>query len=644
MKTKTSKKAVWIKSLVLLPLVAVMIYGFSEKIEVVKEKPQTDIINLTKVTPIFIQMDGKGKLLVNAEKCNIEDLSKKLESITQEITDEQKKEIIINLKTETNTPETYISYAKEFIRISGFTKVSFNNTVNVENLKQDYIGAKFFRMVFYLDNDSQILVHGNWVKLSKFQNELNKYHNTKFKSLSEIELVVRNGIPKNTLSKTKSILNLYGDLKVKFTDSEPWGSPGPKQETVTNINQNKATPEEILEYNKLAKVYNKQPKDSRFVNLKDLNRLEFIFNKMTIKQKGNAEPYPDFPPPPPKQGETKSIPMPNEELAKVILKYNTLKAKQIANKNSTDSNNLTEQLESLEDRINEGLAEATKSITEKYQDKATAAEIAEYNKLAKHYNSMSKNNMVVKLKDAERLKFIYNKMTHKQKKNAESFPNFPPPPIKEAKVVEGKFIPPPPPIPADSTPEQKEKYNKAIENYKRLTGQTYRTEDSEIKQVIEEEVTVVQGYRIPPPPPPSSSQKTINKGSKELQKVFKKFSEEAKSYGLAVKNQKGTEKNNNEINEKYKKVMELHSEYAKLAADEGILPPPPPPPAIPPNPTDHMIEMAKKGALFYYEDKKITSDKAIELTKKNKSINIQILGNGSSKPIVQLSKKPITVE
>ena len=43
------------------------------------------------------------------------------------------------------------------------------------------------------------------------------------------------------------------------------------------------------------------------------------------------------------------------------------------------------------------------------------------------------------------------------------------------------------------------------------------------------------------------------------------------------------------------------------------------------------------------EDKKITSDKAIDIAKKNKDINILIHGNESSMPIVKLSTKPIVL-
>jgi hypothetical protein len=52
--------------------------------------------------------------------------------------------------------------------------------------------------------------------------------------------------------------------------------------------------------------------------------------------------------------------------------------------------------------------------------------------------------------------------------------------------------------------------------------------------------------------------------------------------------------------------------------------------------------MAKKEADFYYEGKKINSDKAIELFKKNKSLNINSSGINSKTPWVKITKAPVT--
>ena len=148
------------------------------------------------------------------------------------------------------------------------------------------------------------------------------------------------------------------------------------------------------------------------------------------------------------------------------------------------------------------------------QDKATPEQITEYNKLAKYYNTFAKDKMIVKLKDVERIRYIYDLMTLAQREKATSFPNFPPPPPAPERVYIGQ-----------------------------------------------------KSNDIPPPPPP-----------------------------------------------------------------------------LPPIPSEHMKELAKKGAIFFYEGKKITPIKAQNIVENNKSINIQVLDHNSSKPIVKLSKKSITVQ
>lgn len=70
----------------------------------------------------------------------------------------------------------------------------------------------------------------------------------------------------------------------------------------------------------------------------------------------------------------------------------------------------------------------------------------------------------------------------------------------------------------------------------------------------------------------------------------------------------------------------------------------PPPPPIPPVPSEHMKEMAKKGAVFYYEGKKISAKKAIKIAEENENINIQVKDHDSKKPIVKLSTKPIWIK
>jgi bla regulator protein blaR1 len=76
----------------------------------------------------------------------------------------------------------------------------------------------------------------------------------------------------------------------------------------TTTQQEIASPKEIAEYNRLAKRYNAQPKDSRVVILKDLQRMEFIYKKMSVTQKEGSEPFPECPPPPPSPSAPTSAP------------------------------------------------------------------------------------------------------------------------------------------------------------------------------------------------------------------------------------------------------------------------------------------------------------------------------------------------
>ena len=78
-------------------------------------------------------------------------------------------------------------------------------------------------------------------------------------------------------------------------------------------------------------------------------------------------------------------------------------------------------------------------------------------------------------------------------------------------------------------------------------------------------------------------------------------------------------------------------EPPKTIGNSNDLPAPPPPPA-PPSPLDHIIEMAKKGAIFYYRNKKITSDRAIQLIKENDELSISSQQTNGEPPVVKISK------
>ncbi|MGB3149134.1 MAG: hypothetical protein WBB27_00610, partial [Maribacter sp.] len=192
------------------------------------------------------------------------------------------------------------------------------------------------------------------------------------------------------------------------------------------------------------------------------------------------------------------------------------------------------------------------------QDGASRKQMAEYNKLARHYNEMSSNYMRIIKEDVERLEYIYSLMSDKQKEDAEPFPDFPEPPA----------APKPPKTPNDGDEAS-----------------------IKIKKIIEEQdpYDVVGNVQFAQPKQP---EQPINPTSTYIKDI------------------------------------------------KTSVPPLPPEPL---DPLDSVIEMAKEGANFYYKGKKITSDKAIDLMKKDDGINIDSRRKNGIQE-VRLSKEPIIIE
>jgi len=236
------------------------------------------------------------------------------------------------------------------------------------------------------------------------------------------------------------------------------------------------------------------------------------------------------------------------------------------------------------------------SKEQKFQEGATKKQIEEYNALASKYNKMSKDNFRVIGEDVRKLEYIYSMMSEKQRKKAEPFPNFPPPPPPPTapKTVKGKAstISPLPP----SAPK--------IE--KRKAG------------------------NLPPPPPSQPNHTEV----------------EAKEYVVQeiIENQEIYDELSSD-----KKVIQKNMEKEAFISEEEkrrqfFLQPKPPSPPKRISPLDHVQEMAKKNATFYFEGKEISSDKAITLLKKNKKINLRTIHEGLKEPIVELSTKPIIIK
>nr|WP_321232282.1 M56 family metallopeptidase [uncultured Psychroserpens sp.] len=293
---------------------------------------------------------------------------------------------------------------------------------------------------------------------------------------------------------------------------------------------------------------------------------------------------------------------------------------------------------------------------------ATTKQVAEYNKLAKYYNdNLDRKHITIKMKDVERLKYLYGIMSDSQRENAQPFPNFPepppPPPAPVAiEVVEIEEVPPPPPISESATLEEKENYKKAIKNYKtkrQAKIKKLKNEKGELIEIVE----IPDVVDIPPPPPPVSNNDEIKTGFTKINgqaHYFVSIDKTAKYYnrqGFEV-NKSGKKISKNQVNAsdiipgQYitkvhsdgKIVSEFYDNIPNATKSNVDIPPPPPPPI---STLDFAIDLANKNAKFYYENEEISSDKAIALLKQNPNLNLLAKHTKRKQQSVYISKAPI---
>jgi hypothetical protein len=134
-------------------------------------------------------------------------------------------------------------------------------------------------------------------------------HSLNYASIKKRFTVMKTITPTKTKwLKSLLVIPLVSLLLYGFSERELIYQSTESRTVLADIQQKSATPKEIAEYNQWAKKYNAQPKDSRVVILKDLQRMEAIYKKMTDVQKENSEPFPDCVPPPPPPPPTPTSP------------------------------------------------------------------------------------------------------------------------------------------------------------------------------------------------------------------------------------------------------------------------------------------------------------------------------------------------
>lgn len=268
------------------------------------------------------------------------------------------------------------------------------------------------------------------------------------------------------------------------------------------------------------------------------------------------------------------------------------------------------------------------------QEKATAKQVAEYNKLAKHCNSQIESEFpIIKVKHIKRIEYLYGKMSKDQKKNAESYPDF-------------SKIPPPLPPPA----KQQKATVKQVSEYNAWAKQLNASDNKIIKRGELKKYTHIYNImtagqknisvafpKIPPPPPPPTKAKQYKNGNKlTLNEIIKQTPKGVESGYEMLENRES------HYYTVHKGKKTYYNSNGYITDKKGnVLPPPPP---APESTLDFVIRMAKANAKFFNEGKSISSDKAIALIKKNNKLNINANEKGiDGKPLVYISKRPIHI-
>lgn len=88
------------------------------------------------------------------------------------------------------------------------------------------------------------------------------------------------------------------------------------------------------------------------------------------------------------------------------------------------------------------------------------------------------------------------------------------------------------------------------------------------------------------------------------------------------------------------KIYKDNKVIAEFNTDNISIPPPPP---ATESTIDFVIRMAKNNAKFFNEGKAISTDKAIDLIKKNPKLNINAKKTETKQPLIYITKEPITI-
>ncbi|MBW8241957.1 M56 family metallopeptidase [Muricauda oceani] len=317
MKTNTSKTSFVFRSFLLLPLTALLLFGFSEHRTIERQNPRKNIITIDLVDTETVQIDNnivhfnevaqiinqnylsafdadKTKVKVTAIQSvhlnTINNLSEEIRTTGIDIIEVFADEVIMEESQFKDnvaiTPSTTRLNAKRMTIMGAEDDLQPTQKTVSQKDSQKTINP----IEIHINKKGKLLFQSKLVALEDLKDELSKIND--HLSFGQREKTIRSIInveattPKDIIQKVDMIFEEYGSATINIV--------GAKIQQ-----QGSATREEMKEYNTLAKKYNAMDRNHMTIKKREVMRLKEIYGKMSEKQRADAEPFPDFPPPPP---------------------------------------------------------------------------------------------------------------------------------------------------------------------------------------------------------------------------------------------------------------------------------------------------------------------------------------------------------
>ena len=599
MKTRTSKKSVLLRTLIILPLIALLVLGFSQTELITVEETQ----NRTSIQDITIEIKNDGTLLFEKESSRLEEISRQAASIFKDLKRHQIRNFVTaNILYDENHLDL-ISKIEAELRSLGIEKIH-----HISKKTASILGETGIKPSKY---DGKTIDEARAIRKDEYlQQMLSDEENSTSLEIVSIEI-----------KKGKEIWFKNEPLSIETLLEKINSSINKKAQKTDFIVQ-------IYSYGVLkSELINRITKELRKIGAKQIQ----VYSEEYIMQE---DEYQDSVPITPSTVRLWADKMTIESNQPHILVNINAKGQLLVDDTLVPVENLKQFLSDYHDRISadhdskkikstiyidvdspEHIINRVYKLLNEYgevnvqpiengesqsetQNGVTKKQFTEYNTLAQKYNAMlSKDKSIqIKMKDVERLKYLYGLMSDKQKAKAESFPNFPPPP------------PAPKNIKAPNPPKNlndKEYAEKIIEEtianqdpYDRVNYVPVRTQNGELDFV-----------RAPNPPLPKLIYEGYEKNATglEMKPALKKTEKIAQ-------NKKNTD------SWKYSSQIENPDRPKEFYVKQ-------------------LIDLKNKNAIFYHKGKEISFYKALDLVYKKRSLVLATFKpNNSDRPISVLDR------